>query len=385
MKIAFIGQKGIPAQQGGIEKHVEGLTYELAQANFDVYVYSRPNYTGNTKTKLGKINIVNLPSINTKNLDAITHTFLASVHALFQNYDIIHYQGVGPSLLSWIPRLFAPKTKVIATFHCIDRHHQKWGLFARLMLYLGEWTVCRFPHQTIVISQALEKYCQNKFHTTCHYVPQGIEIKPQSPTSDILKKYNLKKNNYFLTASRLVRHKGIHTLIKAYTRINSNKKLVIAGGSSNTDDYVSYLKQLAGSHPNIIFVGQQSGPDLETLFRNAYLFVQPSEAEGLSIALLEAIAYGTPVLVSDIPENLEALKGIGLSFVNKDIADLAKKLTYAEKHNQKISNQAKLLKQRVTKEHDWHTVTQDTIKVYQDALTGQNLKAKTKIKVKFNQ
>ncbi|MFA5047783.1 MAG: glycosyltransferase [Patescibacteria group bacterium] len=158
MKVAFIGQKGIPTKQGGIEKHVEELSTRLAQAGFDVTVYSRPHYTGQ-KQKVyfyKKVQIINLPSLVTKHLDAISHTFLASLHALFQNYNVIHYHGVGPSLMSFIPRIFNPRAKVIVTFHCIDRQHQKWGIFAKTMLGLGEWTACHFPHETIVVSQTLQ-------------------------------------------------------------------------------------------------------------------------------------------------------------------------------------------------------------------------------------
>mgnify|MGYP000092701035 FL=1 len=165
MKIAFIGQKGIPTQQGGIEKHVEKLSVKLANLGFEVTVYSRPYYTKDDRKtyEYQGVKIINLPSIKTKNLDAISHTFLATFHALFQDYDIIHYHGVGPSLMSFIPRIFKPKTKIIATFHCIDRQHQKWGTFAKLMLSFGEWAACHFPHETIAISQILKKYCYYRF------------------------------------------------------------------------------------------------------------------------------------------------------------------------------------------------------------------------------
>lgn len=369
LKIAFIGQKGIPTRQGGIEKHVEELSTRLAKAGFAVTVYSRPHYTKNQAVKNYRgVKIVNLFSFNTKHLDAITHTLFASLHALSQNYDIIHYHGVGPSLLSFIPRIFAPQVKVIATFHCVDRKHQKWGAFARLMLTLGERAACRFPHQTITISEALQKYCEHKFDKQTIYIPNGVAIKSSKNKNQTLKKFALIKDGYFLTVSRLIKHKGIHTLIKAYQKIKTNKKLVIVGAGANTDDYVKQLKNLAGENKNIIFTGEQTGAGLENLFKNAYVFVQPSEAEGLSIALLEALAYGVPILVSDIEENLEAANGFGLIFKNKNIADLAKKLAYALKNKELIKARSVLARRQVSKKYNWNDITKKTAALYRETV-----------------
>ncbi|MEI6288055.1 MAG: glycosyltransferase family 4 protein [bacterium] len=368
MKIALIGQKGIPAKQGGVEKHVQELSTRLAQAGFDVTAYCRPHYTGEKKKNYKKVKIVNLPSINTKHLDAISHTFLATIHSLFQNYDIIHYHGVGPSLLSWIPRLLNPKTKVIVTFHSVDRKQQKWGLFARVMLTVGEWTACHFPHETITISQTLQKYCLFKFDTETIYIPNGVQISNQKKKKAILEQYGLEPKKYFLVASRLVKHKGIQTLIKAYQKIKTDKKLVIVGGGSNTGNFTEELKNLARPTSNIVFTGEQVGLELETLFRNAYLFVQPSEAEGLSIALLEAMSYGLPVIVSDIEENLEAMDGHGLSFKNKNVNDLSRQLNFAIKHPIIISKNAKLAKRQTDKKYNWDDIVSRTIGLYEQTI-----------------
>ncbi|HPN81710.1 MAG TPA: glycosyltransferase family 4 protein [bacterium] len=380
MKVAFIGQKGIPAKQGGIEKHVEELSARLAQAGLNVTVYCRPHYTGNSNKSAFGIRTINLPSLKTKNLDAISHTFLATIHALFQNYDIIHYHGVGPSLLSWLPRIFAPKTKVIATFHCVDRKHQKWSHFAKLMLKAGEWAACHFPHQTITVSQALKKYCQQRFGRETTYIPNGVTT-TNNNEGKILTEFGLSQNKYFLAVARLVRHKGLHTLIMAYQQIASDKKLVIVGAGANTDSYVDYLHQLAQGNKNIIFTGQQGGENLEALFRNAYLFVQPSEAEGLSIALLEAMAYGLPILISDIEENQEAAQGLGLEFENKNIADLARQMKLAEQNQEEIKARAAEAKKIINQKYNWHQITKETIILYNQAAEGKNaVKVKAALK-----
>lgn len=363
MKIALIGQKGIPAKQGGIERHVEELSTRLALSGLDVSVYSRPHYSGNQTTYNG-VNIINLPSIKTKHLDAISHTLFSTIHALFQDYDVIHYHGVGPSLLSWIPRLFKPQTHIISTFHCLDRKHQKWNGPARLILSLGERAACRFPHQTITVSKTLKKYCEYRFDQKTDYIPNGFSVDRQKSNHSILKKYNLKKDGYILVACRLVRHKGIHTLIEAYQMLNTNKKLVITGDSANTDDYVNEIKKMAKGDNNIIFTEQQVGGNLKALFENAYLFSQPSEAEGLSIGLLEAMAYNTPLLASDIEENVEVIERTALRFKNKNVSDLANKLQYALNNPAKIKLKAIEAKKLVHKKYNWEDITKETIELY---------------------
>lgn len=364
MKIALIGQKGIPAKQGGIERHVEELSIRLAESGFDVSVYSRPHYSGKNIRTYKNVKLVYLPSFNTKTLDAISHTLISTIHALFQNYDIIHYHGVGPSLLSWIPRILKPNTKVVATFHCLDRKHQKWNWFAKLILAMGEKSACYFPHQTITVSKTLKKYCEYRFDKTTSYIPNGVSLNEDEANLDILKEYNLEKDNYIFTASRLVRHKGIHTLIEAYNKITTTKKLVIAGEGANTYDYVKELKQLAIGNKNIIFVGEQTTGNLKALFENAYLFVQPSEAEGLSIALLEAIAYGLPVITSDIEENTEVANNLTTSFKNKNAVDLAKKLDFAINNSVAIKTNADLAQKMISKEYDWNNIINQTIGLY---------------------
>ena len=376
MKIAFIGQKGIPCRQGGIEKHVEELATKLAANGFDISVYARPHYTAKELKTYNGINIVNLSSLNTKHLDAISHTFIATIHAILNNYDIIHYHGVGPSLLSFIPRILSPKTKVIATFHCLDREHQKWGRFAKFMLAMGEWAACHFPHETIVVSKGLQQYCLAKFNKETTYIPNGVSISElvvAKKQKEILRKFHLQSGKYFLVVSRLIEHKGLHTLIKAYQKIKTNKKLVIVGSAAHTDAYATRLRKLAGNNKNIIFTGQQSGNELEALFNNAYLFVQPSETEGLSIALMEAVSYNLPVIISDIKENIEVVGKFGWQFKNKNARDLADQLIFADKNPAKLEQLSKLAKKKINKEYDWNKIAIQVGKVYNTPLPRLSL------------
>ncbi|MBU0706798.1 glycosyltransferase family 4 protein [Patescibacteria group bacterium] len=370
MKIAMIGQKGIPASFGGVERHVEELAPRLVKRGHKVTVYVRPHYTMSKMKSFCGVKLISLPSFKTKHFDAISHTLFATIHALFQDYDIIHYHSGGPSLVSWIPRIFRPRIKIIATFHSLERLHQKWGLLARLILRLGEWTCVKFPHQTITVSKYLKQYCLDMYGKDTVYIPNGVSVKftKSRAAKKIKKDYGLMTDQYILTVSRLIPTKGIHYLIEAYKKLKTRKSLVIVGDSAYTDDYVKRLYKLADNDPRIIFTGFQKGKSLSELYSNTYLFVLPSEVEGLPVSLLEAAGFGKRTLTSDIPANLEIVKVndqvIGYTFRNKSINDLSKKLDEIIKHPKSTQKTGKLARTVVHKEFNWHKIARETENLY---------------------
>lgn len=362
----MIGQKGIPSQGGGVEAHVEELSTRLFKAGHEVIVYTRPSYSDKNSKEYKGVKLISLPSIKTKNLDAISHTFLACLDLIFKRrkVDIVHFHAIGPSSLIFLIRIFRPSIKVVSTFHCQDYYHQKWSFFAKLYLKLGEYACCKFSNKTIAVSKELKKYAENKYGSKIVYIPNGVNRPEILETDEIVKLWGLKKDDYILIVSRLVRHKGIHHLIKAYKEIKTDKKLVIVGEGAYTDDYVQEIKNLSNENKNIIFTGKQSGKVLGELFSNAYLFVQPSEYEGLSIALLEAMSYALPVIISDIPENLESAQNNGLKFENKNYLDLKKQLVYAINNKEEIKKMGRNSRERVTREYDLDKLSKETIELY---------------------
>ena len=379
MRIAFIGQKGIPTRAGGVEKHVEEMAIRMAERGHKVFVYARNNYTNKNLAEYKGVKLVHLPSIGTKNLDAISHTFLAVVHALFQRYDVVHFQAIGPSSLSWIIKLFKRQTVLISTFHCQDYHHQKWGAFARLYLKLGEYVSCRVPQKTIVVSQGLVQYVKEKYGREVEYIPNGAAVHFNAGTK-VLERWGLRDQKYILNQGRFIRHKGVQYLIEAFKKLEdtakvpNNFKLVIVGDGFHTDDYVQYLHRISAHRPNIIFTGIQNGSSMEQLFSHAYAFVQPSESEGLSISLLEAMGYGLAPLVSNIPENMEAVKGIGFSFRSKDVDDLADQLAYLLNQPAEVEAVGKRAKLMVEKEYSWDLIVEKTLKLYEELILEKNAK-----------
>ena len=372
MKIAFIGQKGYPSHSGGIERHVDYLTKWLRYDNHEVFIYARQWYTDKADFEVDdeKIHLIHKGSIRTKNFDTISHVFLATWHAVWQDYDVIHFQGIGPTLFAWFPKMirffFRKKYKIVSTFHSLDRFHQKWGWFAQKMLKLAEWTCLHWADETITISEFLYNYCVENYNTKTNLVQNGVEEVINISPDLIREEFALEKDGFIVIIARLIPVKGHNYLIKAFKKIQhlTQKKLVIVGGSAFTDDYVTKLYDLAGDDPQIIFTGDLYGRVLEEMYSNAYFVVLPSEMEGLSFVVLESMSHGKTVLGSDIPANMEVLQSYGITFKNKDVDDLARKLQLLFNYPELVDDTGRRAKDFILENYHWRDLTKRTVEVY---------------------
>ena len=389
MRIAIIGSKGIPATFGGVEIHVEELACGLAKKGHSVTVYSRKWYTNYSEKTYKGVTVKNIRSLKSKNLDTISHVFLSTIDAIrSHDFDIIHYQGVGPSLLSFIPRIFDRKLKVITTFHCEDYKHEKWSLFAKTMLRLGERAATLFPHKTIAVSKILKDKVRDTYNREAEYIPNGIEVKNINEIDrdyKIYDKYGVVPGEYIFTVTRLIRHKGVHNIIEAYKKLPNdlkNKyKLVIVGGGSFGDTYESELRAAAKNEKNIVMTGLEYGEVSRTLFLGSKLFVHASYTEGLPLTLLEAANYNKPALVSDIPEHLEVIgNDRGFTFKTGDVDDLRLKLeTLLSPDKESLLREtAASAKKYVEKEYNWNDIVDKTEELYKNVLKGKTSKVAIK-------
>ena len=377
MKIAIIGSKGIPATYGGVERHVEELATRLVSFGNEVTVYSRVWYTNFDGDNYKGVSVKNIKSIKTKSLDTISYTFLATLDAMKSDFDIIHYQGVGPSLLSFIPRLFSNK-KIVSTFHCEDYKHSKWGFFAKAFLKFGERALCLFSHSIIAVSKRLRNKTEFSYKKNSLYIPNGVSDITEKLDYDILSKFNLSKNGYILAVLRFVRHKGVHYTIDAYnnlpTDIRNRFKLVIVGGPDKDPTYYNEIKKMVSGSENIVLTGFLNKVELKELYTDAKLFVHASSTEGLPITVLEAMKFGAPVLVSDIPEHLEIIEdGNGFLFENKNSKDLRFKLIVllSEINNSLLEKVSKKSSKFVVRNYNWDKIAKDTMELYEDTLNNK--------------
>ena len=360
MKIAYIVLKGMPLG-GGIEKFTEEVGSRLARKGHEIVVYTMQHYGAKDGIYRG-MQIRTVPTIKSKSLEKMTASFIATLNQSIRNdTDIVHFHAFGPAMFCFIPRLLGKK--VVVQGHGLEWKRSRWGLGGRLFLKLTEIPSVRLPHTVTVVSEVQKKYVKDKYGIDCVYIPTGVNL-PQKEEPDLIKQYGLNGNDYILFAARLVREKGAHYLIRAFNKLKTDLKLVIAGDAQHEDTYKAELHNLAKDNKKIIFTGFVTGKLLHELYSNCYLFVLPSEIEGLPTALLEAMSYGDCCLVSDIPENQEAMNGFGYLFKNRDSHDMAVKLDYLINYLDAVESVKEKAKNYVLKNYSWDKIADDFERLY---------------------
>ncbi len=316
MRIAYIGLKGLPGTYSGIETHVHELGTRLVRKGHEVIAYVRPQYTPRHVTNDEGIRLIHLPTIHSKHLDATVHSFLAALHAVKMDYDIVHFHTIGPGCFAFLSRM--AHARVVVTIHRFDYLSGKWGWFARACLRMAEQVSLRVPHAVVAVAPFLQAHYQALGHRV-EYIPNGVSLPPTDIGATRIRALGLVPNQYILFLGRLVPEKRPDWVIRAFREIRDGAvRLVVAGGSSATDKYVQDLKGLAGpAADRILFTGAVYGALKEELLANAQIFTLPSALEGLPITLLEAMSYGRPCLVSDIPPHRDIIRAGETGFMHK--------------------------------------------------------------------
>lgn len=380
LKVAMVGQKGLPATYGGVEHHVENLSKGLAGLGHEVTVFCRPyyspdlqgNFKGSTSATFAYngIELKLVKSWQTKHLDAISHSALSALISSLGDYDIIHFHGIGPSLASFLPGLFGKK--VVATVHAFDFHQRKWGRFAKWCLKMGLRCALTFPQKTICVSKTIQANLGAGENLV--YIPNGVKDPHRWGVDELdwIRSQGLEPGKYILFVGRLIEDKGCHLLCQAVREIGGGLSLAVAGDSSFSDDYVKRLKQTAGTET--IFLGNVYNEKLSALYSNCAIFVLPSSVEGLPIVLIEAMKHGAPALVSDIPENMEILNGsgnfgpVGICFKNGDVQNLKDTIMANINSADFLRRLERNAREYVERKFNWQSIVAKTERVYFEVL-----------------
>lgn len=326
MKITVTGTRGIPDIMGGVETHCEELFPLIAQIGHDVTIIRRSNYVKDERTEWKGVKLVNVESPKKKSFEAIIHTFRAINKAKKLGAELLHIHAIGPAMLT--PYAKVRGLKVVFTHHGPDYDRDKWGLLAKTMLKFGERMGCMFADRVIVISDVIRNLIAQKYGRTegVHLIYNGVPHPNICDYPEYFQELGIEKGKYILGMCRFVPEKNLHHLIEAFTKINANGcKLVLAGDTDFEDDYSRKLKQMA-REKGVVLTGFIKGKKLHSLLTNTRCFVLPSSHEGLPIALLEAMSYKLPVIVSDIPANLEVGLNADCYFPCGNVEELATKL-----------------------------------------------------------
>ncbi len=368
LHIAMLGHKRIPSREGGVEIVVSKLATRMVSLGHNVTCYNRRGHHVSgavfDSAELKEYNGISLKSvwtINKPGVAAMTSSFFAALAAAFGKYDVVHFHAEGPCAMIWLPKLFGKKC--IATIHGLDYKRSKWGGFASKYILFGEKCAVRFADEIIVLSENVQNYFTETYGRKTVFIPNGITYSENVEADEITKKYGIKKDDYILFLGRLVPEKGIQYLIEAFKQLNTEKKLVISGGSSDTDDFQQKLKEMADGK-NIIFTDFVHGRELEELYSNAYLYVLPSDLEGMPLSLLEAMSYGNCCLTSDIPECTEVLGDYGFTFKKSNVDDLRCKLQYLCDNFDDVYRLKKETAEYICNKYNWDDITVKTLELY---------------------
>ncbi|MGP8160575.1 MAG: glycosyltransferase family 4 protein [Candidatus Dormibacteria bacterium] len=372
-RIAFIGQRGVPAGMGGIEHHVEEIGSRLVERGHQVTVYTRGNYTPERVAEHRGMRVRYMPTVPTKRLEALVHSGLSTAHAMLPGEgapDILHYHAIGPSVFSPLPRVLAGR-RVVVTIHGLDYDREKWGLGARTSLRAAAWISAHGPHATITVSRDLADHYLARYGRLAHHIPNGVASPVTREARLITDHWGLRGDDYVLFLGRLVPEKAPDLLVRAFRQVESGHRLVLAGASSFTAAYVRALESLASADHRVIMAGEVHGELRDELYSNASAFVLPSNLEGLPLTLLEAASHRLPVIASDIAPHLEVLGRDapgGRIFPRGDGGALSRVLTSVLGALPAERAGARELGDRVVREYDWDAATDATEEVYASLL-----------------
>ncbi|WP_247657252.1 glycosyltransferase family 4 protein [Enterococcus faecium] len=349
LKICMLGHKRIPSREGGIEIVVEELATRMVALGHEVTCYNRSGHHVSGKEfdqhknkEYKGVKLKTIFTLNIKGIAAMSSSVFGGIRAAFGKYDVVHFHAEGPCAMLWLPKLFGKRC--VATIHGLDHQREKWNKLASTYIMLGEKCAVKFADEIIVLSESVQNYFEDIYGRKTRFIPNGVKKIEIKSAGLITEKYGLTKDSYILFLGRLVPEKGIRYLIEAFKDVQTDKKLIIAGGSSDTDEFANELKELAKGDERIIFTGFVQGQELEELYSNAYIYTLPSDLEGMPLSLLEAMSYGNCCIVSNISECTEVVEDKAMIFKKSDVSDL--KIRLEEACNQ--SEMVKVLKNQAT-------------------------------------
>lgn len=360
----MIGQRGLPATYGGVERHVEELSVRLADRGHDVVVFCRKSYTDSRETRFRGVELRHIATVSTKHLDAAVHSALSSLRTIGAQFDVVHYHAIGPGLWSPIPRWLS-RAAVVQTIHGLDQNRAKWGSFATRVLRIGDWLSKRVPDAVVVVGGYLLDHYQDRSGATEH-IPNGVSISTDGDNA-ALDQLGIRQGGYVLFVGRLIPEKGVDQLIRAFGMLDVTQQLVVVGGSSFTDAYQIELKEMALRDERIVMPGYVYGRDLAALYANAALYVQPSLLEGLPLTVLEAAAHGLPLVLSDIPAHREVVPETRIGariYPAGDVGALADAIRLGLKTAEMDRPVARAEGEGVMAKYSWDAVTEATERLY---------------------
>jgi glycosyltransferase involved in cell wall biosynthesis len=354
VKIALLGTRGVPAAYSGFETAVQNIGRRLSERGHEVTVYCRPHMVEGRYDVFEGMHLVYLPTIPSKHLDTVVHTFVSTLHmALFVRPHVALYFIAGNSPFALLSRLF--RIPSILNVDGLDSRRAKWSGPAKRCLRWAERNAPRFASRVITDSQVLQKIYRVELGADTDYIPYGAEL-PETDSVDHLEQFGLDRRGYILFVGRLVPENNAHVLLEAFEGLETDLKLVIVGDAPYAEEYQAALRET--DDPRIVFTGYVFDEGYHQLARNAAIFVVPTEVGGTHPVLLEAMSVGNCVVVNDHAPNMEVIGDAGVAYRGADGAvALRQVLQQLLAQPEKMESLREAAKARVAALFSWDAVT----------------------------
>jgi glycosyltransferase involved in cell wall biosynthesis len=364
IRIAAFGFRSVPPRDGcaGADKFAEELFTRLVEKGNTVTAYNRlyPQQERGADSYRG-VNLIYIPITDRKGFDTLLHSLKSTWHIIRYNTgDIIHVQNGGNSIWALFLRLAGKK--VFISQDGIDWKRDKWPWYGKLYLVISSYLTAYLPNKVIFDNEFVRRTFEERFNKKFDFIPFGSEVTTNHANSDVLERLGLTKGEYYLFVGRFIPDKGLQYLIPAFENTDIRKKLVLVGGSPNPSPFEQELMNT--KDPRIVFPGFIYGADANALMKNAYAYVQPSDVEGLSPVILENMGLCTPVICSNIQENLYVVGDTALTFAKGDTTDLTRALNEADSNSEQLQKNAIKAKARADKMFSWDAVTQQHVDLF---------------------
>jgi glycosyltransferase involved in cell wall biosynthesis len=246
--------------------------------------------------------------------------------------------------------------KVVVTNHGPDYDRTKWSFPAKIFLRFCEKIGSTFANEIVAITPNIAKSIKENYGRDSRVIPNGVDIPNVIEMTNFLNTLGVERKKYILAVGRIVPEKGFDDLLEAFHIAQlEDWKLVIAGDTDHESNYSRNFKDKAKKHKNIIL--------------HAGLFVLPSYHEGLPIALLEAMSYGTSCIASDIPANRNVELDDDRFFLVGDVKQLSEKISVFT-HIEWGENERKKQIQTIAEKYNWKKIAEETLDVYKKVIAG---------------
>lgn len=359
MRLAILGTRGIPANYGGFETFAEELSVRLAARGYDVTVYGRSNNIQYSGTVYRRVRLVILPTIGTKHLDTVAHTFLSVIHAVPKRFDCILICNAANAVFAAVSRITG--TPVALNVDGIERKRKKWGPAGRTYYRISEYLATIVPNVIVTDAAVIQNYYMQQYGAASRMIAYGASTDRES-TADAQAKLGVRERDYLLYVSRLEPENNAHTVIQAYAGVRSEKPLLIVGDAPYAQEYITRLKSTTDKR--VHFPGAIYGKGYRELQSHAYLYIQATEVGGTHPALIEAMGLGNCVIAYDTPENREVMGDCGLYY--SSVEELTAQLQRAIDEPQVAEGFRNKARARIQALYSWDAITDQYEKLFKE-------------------